>query len=162
MLDHPSPTPPEPAPASSDSLEQMLLRKMDEAVMGFVAIMSNNEMIADATGKQAPVHTTAERIKAFELVKDYLIRRPRLLNPAGSDDPASPTEIEKLRSLMQEEVEKTLNREGVVRLGPASARKKPGRKTREHLAARTYVEASEDGKPVEDDSALQAALGRFK
>lgn len=145
-------------PASSGSLEQLLLSQMDKAVVGFAEIMADNTILKSESGKETPRYSAAEKIKAFELVNDYVARRHKLLRPDTTAEDDAP-HIESLRAAMREEIDKTLDRQQVVRLKP-NGRK--GRPRKVHKEAERLTDQAARGLPTDDDSELQRALGGQK
>lgn len=144
------------APTSPASLELLLLEKMDVAVLAFAEIMSDNTLLEIEGGKKVPRHTTAERIKAFELVKEYLSRRHKLLQPAQAEEEAP--NIEELKRAMRDVTLETMREQHVVMLPPP---KRQGRPRREHVEAKKIISAQEHGERPEDDTELRSALGNL-
>jgi len=154
MNDQPSSSQTVAAPRDGGSLEQLLLEKMDAAVLSFAEIMADNSLIQTEDQRYVPRNTTAERIKAFELVNEYVAKRHKLLQPGQPEESAF--NVEALKALMREESLRTLERENVVRIKP---RGKKGRPPNTHVAAERLQATMDAGHTAEDDTELQALLG---
>jgi hypothetical protein len=150
------------APTSTFSLDELLLTKMDEAVLEFARIMSDHATIKVGTGdtaREVLKYSFAEKMKAAEFVKDWIARRRKMVTTSGGDDEA--VNITELRAAIREETLKTIQQQRLVRM----PEKKNGRPTREEAAHRrevqeaiTAAELAAQDPDQSDDTELQRVL----
>jgi hypothetical protein len=146
-------------------LEELLLSRMDIAVLRFSEIMGDHSVLTtEANGEKRETikYTFAEKLKAAEFVRDWVQRRRKIVPKDEGDGGGFP--IDELRKLVREETEATIERKRVLTAPP----KKNGRPTREEAAQKRAIQQLADGAmarqmvedadPDGDDSELQAAL----
>jgi len=153
---------------AGSSLEEWLLMKMDRAVEAFADIMGDASFIQTETERgtrNTPRYTFAERMKAAEFCRDWILRRRKIQAP--TDGTLDAPNIESLKDAMRQVSLETMKQQRVVTLSP----KKNGRPTKAEAAARrleeehvasikaNYVEPDDDSG---DDNELRNALGKLK
>jgi hypothetical protein len=148
------------------SLEELLLNRMDIAVLHFADIMQDHGTLKVGIGetqREVMKYSFNEKMKAAEFVRDWVQRRRKIAPVQEQDDAPSITE---LRKAIREETLKTLEQERVLRAPP----KKNGRPTRTEAAEKKALEeltaqaiaaqelADDKDEGYTDDNELQRAL----
>lgn len=133
----------EKPPVQTEAPEDLLFAAMDKAAARFAQILDDPK---DKEGNS--IYSLEEQIKAFNLGRDWLIRRAKL-RPREQDD-GSPG-VEEIRRLIAEEAAKG----GYVRAEPKKKGRPPKAVSDARKAARTPADRRADDN---DDSGLQAML----
>lgn len=147
-------------------MEELLLNRMDIAVLHFADIMQDHGTLKVGVGetqREVMKYSFNEKMKAAEFVRDWVQRRRKIAPTQEQDDAPSITE---LRKAIREETLKTLEAERVLRAPP----KKNGRPTRTEAAEKKALEemtaqaiaaqelADDKDEGYTDDNELQRAL----
>ena len=146
--------------SSGSSTDDLLLTRMDRAAEAFARIMEDDSLIqVGDPPRGVPKYTFAERMKAAEFVRDWVIRRKKLATPEHQS--AEAPMIDQLRA----SIKQVLAEEQVVRI-PPKHKQKPGRPSKEEMAARNAAQKAQEmglqpfthENPMADASELMKAL----